>query len=193
MVEIKTFWLKDDAPKGVYILTCSQKCVLPEYWYLHNTEEVQGIAVIDKCRLVVAMDGISNLSGLLERNVLQNNKQYPSIEGIDYAGGKEDTLLLAGVKSEAADLCLNYFCGGIVKGQWYLPSIGELAIMAIHKRSIDFALLACGGMPIDTDRKLLSSTRKSDRENWIMDWNDGYISWEHQVFLYRIRPVSTLK
>ena len=35
---------------------------------------------------------------------------------------------------------------------------------------------------IQVDRKLLSSTRKSDRENWIMDWNDGYISWGQSGF-----------
>ena len=192
MAESNSFWFKDEAPDGVYILTESMKCVVPKYWCLHETEEVQGVAIIGKHSLVIAKDGVRDLLPLIESNKLQKNRQFATIEGIDYIEGSVDTLLLADIKSEAATACLNYSCGTIVKGKWHLPSISELALMYDHKKDVDLALAICGGSAVDTDRRILSSTRKSGKENWNLSWSDGHKSYGYQVFLYRIRPVALL-
>lgn len=192
MAESNSFWLKDEAPDGVYILTESMKCVVPKYWCRHEAEEVQGVAIIGKHSLVIAKDGVRDLLPLIESNKLQKNRQFATIEGIDYIEGSVDTLLLADIKSEAATACLNYSCGTIIKGKWHLPSISELALMYDHKKDVDLALAICGGSAVETDRRILSSTRKSGKENWNLSWSDGHKSYGYQVFLYRIRPVALL-
>lgn len=187
---------KEDAPDGVYILTEKENCILPDSWSDFKEKETAiGIAVIEgEHKLVVALSGSESDIKLTEeygRSI--TGKQYINKDNAkkDW-NGKENTRLFAEKgNSPSAKYCLNYECGNIKKGSWWLPSFGEMDLMYRNKKIIDVCLAICGG---DTLPGLWhwTNTEFSSHSAWILSWVNGDTNIYYRYINNRVRPVSAL-
>lgn len=183
---------KDKAPNGVYIVTESGYCILPEYYGLYKMNTPVGIGIIKgKHSLLVSLNG-SKEEIILSKdtNSYKTDKQYDCIEkALNDWDGKENTKQLAKSESPAAKYCLEYECGSIKKGSWWIASFGEKNLMFEHKTMVDACLAICGGEVLH-GYWYWSSTEHSKGYNWVLDWNDGSRGYDYQDVFNRVRPVS---
>lgn len=91
-------------------------------------------------------------------------------------------------QKRAAELASAYDGGG--KNDWYLPSIGQLRLMADNKADIDEGLRANGGIPI-AKVWYWSSTQYSDRMVWAYDFKNLIIGQSSKDGHDRVRPVRS--
>ena len=184
-----------EAPKGVYIFTESKNCIVPKFWGLYEKEENPvGAIILSDYKMIVALTGSKSSIPLLNYGINQENLKYESLEdALKDFNGKDETKVLAHLGSVSAKFCLEYSCGNIQKGEWHLPSMGELQIMFTHKKELDIALAICGGNAIETDDWHWSSTRRYDKSNWVLSWGNGNRNYYVDPYDYNmVRPVSAL-
>lgn len=116
--------------------------------------------------------------------------------------GKENTdtiITTLGENAPAATYCRGYYPSNVAAGdsnmgagRWWLPSLGELAMIWAHVRQVNFVLSAIGGTQIPVGSGLMwSSTEHSAPYAWSLYtggglFNDGYNKTNEDG----VRPVS---
>lgn len=72
----------------------------------------------------------------------------------------------------------------------YIPSVREMYVIYLFKKSINKALEMVGGQPL-LDSWYWTSTESSSPYAWILYLNDGYLNGHTKAtYTYRVRPVS---
>lgn len=187
---------KEDALDGVYILTEKGNCILHDLWGDFKEKETAiGIAVIEgEHKLVVALNGSEEDIILAEEyNYGITGEYYQDEEDAkkDW-NGKENTRLLAEKgDSQAAKYCLNYECGNIKKGSWWLPSYKEMDMLYQNNLMIDACLSICGGNILPKVCHW-TSTEYSSSSTWVMGWGDGNTNIGFQDIGNRVHLISAL-
>lgn len=185
-------FVKETAPKGVYIYTESGNLLLPKFWGLYeNTEKPVAAAIIADRNLLVALEGSETSLVLLDWEKELKSAKFESFEdALKDDKGEEATTQLAEMGSPAALFCTNYQCGQIEASKWYLPTLADFQLMHDNKKVLDIALSICGGNAIEVYDYHWTSTRRYDKSHFILYWGDGYRSSSSQYYDNRVRPVS---
>jgi len=189
-MESKSIFSKAEVVDGVYIFTENKQFVSPKFWGIHEDQEKAICAVIikDGQALAIAPEDIKDeYVQLLDWNKSQTGKKYDSIEkALTDIDGLENTKALADAGSEVAKevLALN-----MLENSWHIPTLGELQMMYEHKAMLTAALAISEKRPL-SDTWYWSSTRRSDKTNFVFSWDDGSRSYSYQDYNYRVRPVS---
>lgn len=188
-MESKSIFSKAEVVDGVYIFTENKQFVSPKFWGIHEGQETAVCAVIikDGQALAIAPEDIKDEHvQLLDWNKSQTGKKYDSIEkALTDVDGLENTKALADAGSEVAKevLALN-----MLGNSWHIPTLGELQMMYEHKAMLTAALAISEKKPL-SDTWYWSSTRRSDKTNYVFYWVDGrYVN--DQYSFNRVRPVS---
>ena len=72
----------------------------------------------------------------------------------------------------------------------YIPAVGEMYLIYLHKKSLNEALEAVGGKPI-ANKWYWTSTETNATYAWILYLLDGYMGdGTKATYAYRVRPVS---
>lgn len=181
---------------GVFILTAysilNDKPMTPEEYVKSTNKRPTGIYVCENGRaLVVALKG-SEAIKLTED--FKNSVTGSICKGVQqgYADfkGKQHTNAFLKVGSPAAQFCVRYSCGAQTEGDWWLPSLGEMAMIYRNKSAINNCLRICGGEEISGDCHW-TSTEASSCATWVIDEENGDTCNNFRDFAYRVRPVSS--
>jgi hypothetical protein len=118
----------------------------------------------------------------------------------DFEGRTKTTTILTtlGDNAPAAKYCNDYYPSNVQAadtnmgaGRWWLPSLGELAMIWAHVREINFVMAAIGGTAISVGSGYYwSSTETSATLAWNLGSSGGTFSYNHKTNEYRVRPVS---
>ena len=76
----------------------------------------------------------------------------------------------------AAQCCWRFNPGSTNQGDWYLPSIGELAFIMPNFNDLQTAISNVSGVQLNEDYLYWSSTECDERHAWFVDANNGYVS-----------------
>lgn len=115
--------------------------------------------------------------------------------------GKENTdtiITTLGADAPAATYCRGYYPSNVDAGdsnmgagRWWLPSLGELAMIWAHVRQVNFVLAAIGGTQIPVGSGFIwSSTEHSATSAWRLYANYGYFTYYSKTNELSVRPVS---
>lgn len=119
----------------------------------------------------------------------------------DFDGRAKTTTILntLGDNAPAAKYCNEYYPSNVASsdanmgaGRWWLPSLGEWAMIWAHVRAVNFVLAAIGGTQIPVGSGWAwSSTEYSATNAWYLDFFNGYFNYGHsKANVYSVRPVS---
>lgn len=181
---------------GVFILTAysilNDKPMTPEEYVKSTNRRPTGIYVCENGRaLVVALKG-SEAIKLTED--FKDSVTGSICEGVQQGcadfNGKQHTNAFLKAGSPAAQFCNNYSSGAGIEGDWWLPSLGEMAMIYRNKAAINNCLRICGGEEISGDWHW-TSTEASSRSTWIFDMDKGDTSNNFRDATYRVRPISS--
>jgi len=191
-MEKQGLFTKENVGKGVFIFTQNGNFISSKFWGLYEqSEKPVGVAILADRKLLVALEGSEKSLVLLN---LKKELPGEKLESWDKArtesDGMQKTKDLDALGSPAAQFCLDYECGQIGKGQWYLETAADAQLKFDHKKELDIALAIAGGNAIETDDWHWTSTRRYENSNWVFDWYiEGRINI-YQSYVYRVRPVS---
>lgn len=181
---------------GVYILTaCSimnDKPMTPEEYVKSTNRRPTGIYVCENGRsLVVALKGSEaikltedfkdSVTGSICKGIQQGYADF---------NGKQHTNAFLKAGSPAAQFCDNYSSGAGIERDWWLPSLGEMAMIYRNKSAINNCLRICGGEEIPGDCHW-TSTEASSCATWIIGEDYGDTCNNFRDATYRVRPVSS--
>ena len=82
---------------------------------------------------------------------------------------------------------------GLLKGSWWLPSMGELMMIYSNMSKINYALGKINGSTLLTGNLYWSSTEYSSENAWGLSFTDGYTDSRYRKsseILGTVRPVS---
>lgn len=79
---------------------------------------------------------------------------------------------------------------GLLAGKWWLPSLGELAMIWANFDKINYALSKINGATQLQKTWYWSSTQYSADAAWALSLSDGYVLGNYKFFQGRVRPVS---
>lgn len=160
-----------------------------------------GAGIIENGRtLIVAKD--TTTKKWAESNVAGSNSYLGREAAIADFNGRANTnkiLETLGDNAPAATYCHTYHPANVDSadtnmgaGRWWLPSLGELAMIWAHVREINFVLSAIGGTQIPVGiGGMWSSTESSANNAWYLNFNYGYFYYDHKSNnSFRVRPVS---
>lgn len=121
----------------------------------------------------------------------------------DFAGRANTTAIINGSTSSnvtnteayAAGYCNKYSRTnangkGLTAGRWWLPSIGEMAMIWANFDKINYALSKISGAAQLQENWYWSSTQHSADAAWALDLNGGSMVGRWEFRQYRVRPVS---
>lgn len=121
----------------------------------------------------------------------------------DFAGRANTTAIINGSTSSnvtntedyAAGFCNRYSRTnangkGLTAGRWWLPSIGEMAMIWANFDKINYALSKISGATRLQSTWYWSSTQASAAGAWHLYLNDGYVYNGYKFYQIRVRPVS---
>jgi len=118
----------------------------------------------------------------------------------DFDGRAKTTTILTtlGDNAPAAKFCNEYYPSKVTSsdanmgaGRWWLPSLGEVAMMWAHVRQLNFVLNAIGGTPIPVGSGWMwSSTEGSAAYAWGLYFSYGSFGHNLKTDEVSVRPVS---
>ena len=118
----------------------------------------------------------------------------------DFDGRAKTTTILAtlGDNAPAAKYCNEYYPSNVASsdsnmgaGRWWLPSLGELAMIWAHVREVNFVLAAIGGTQIPVGSGWTwSSTEGSAATAWYLNFGNGDFNTNYKAREGSVRPVS---
>lgn len=79
---------------------------------------------------------------------------------------------------------------GLLAGKWWLPSLGELAMIWANFDKINYALSKISGATQLQKTWYWSSTQNSADYAWGLPLSDGYVDNRYKFLQFRVRPVS---
>ena len=122
----------------------------------------------------------------------------------DFAGRVNTTAIINGSTSSnvtntedyAAGFCNKYSCTnangkGLTAGRWWLPSMGEMAMIWANFDKINYALSKISGATQLQLTSYWSSTQISAYGAWYFITDDGIMNFGFKFEQYSVRPVST--
>ena len=189
-MESKGIYTKENVVNGVYIFSSSKKFVSPEFWGIHKETEKAECAVIvtdGNALAFYSKDILEDDVVLLDWEKEQSGKIYDTLEkALTDADGYSNTVALADAGSEIAKEVLKLDLCGL---KWHIPTLGELQSGYDNKAMLCAALIISGKEYIK-DLWFWTSTRRSDKSNFVFYWLDGDWSINGQDGVNRVRPVS---
>lgn len=118
----------------------------------------------------------------------------------DFDGRAKTTTILAtlGDNAPAAKYCNEYYPSNVTSsdanmgaGRWWLPSLGEWAMIWAHVREVNFVLAAIGGTQIPVGSGWTwSSTENSATYAWLLAFANGSFYSPGKTSEFGVRPVS---
>lgn len=121
----------------------------------------------------------------------------------DFAGRANTTAIINGSTSSnvtntedyAAGFCNRYSRtnangNGLTAGRWWLPSMGEMAMIWANFDKINYALSKINGATQLQTTWYWVSTQYSATFAWFLKLSDGAVGNYYKFFQYRVRPVS---
>lgn len=121
----------------------------------------------------------------------------------DFAGRANTTAIINGSTSSnvtntedyAAGFCNKYSRTnangkGLTAGRWWLPSMGEMAMIWANLDKINYALSKISGATQLQTTWYWSSTQLSANHAWYLNLIDGYMNTNWKFNQFRVRPVS---
>jgi hypothetical protein len=118
----------------------------------------------------------------------------------DFDGRAKTTTILAtlGDNAPAAKYCNEYYPSNVASsdsnmgaGRWWLPSLGEWAMIWAHVREVNFVLDAIGGTQIPVSSGWTwSSTEHSAADAWALNFYSGRFYYTNKAGEGSVRPVS---
>ena len=121
----------------------------------------------------------------------------------DFAGRANTTAIINGSTSSnitnteayAAGFCNKYSRtnangNGLTAGKWWLPSLGEMAMIWANFDKINYALSKISGATQLQENWYWSSTQYSANNAWGLGLTGGYMYTNWKFSQYRVRPVS---
>lgn len=188
----KGIYTKDNVGNGVFIFTENKQFVEPKFWGFHEENEKALCAVIvneGNALFFYPEDADNNTRILLEWDKEQTGEKHSSIEdGMKDTDGLCNTKALADAGSEIAQKVIALNLGGL---QWHIPTLQENIAGYNNKTMVNAALAISGKQPI-RDNWYWSSTRASDKSNFVLLWVGGVRSDYCQDYYNWVRPVSAV-
>ena len=92
----------------------------------------------------------------------------------------------------AAQCCWRFNPGSTKQGDWYLPSIGELAFIMPNFDDLQTAISDVGGVQLDDGSKYWSSTEYDEDYAWYVETFYGLVSFIHKNSGYYVRAFLAL-
>ena len=121
----------------------------------------------------------------------------------DFAGRANTTAIINGstpsnvtnTEAYAAGFCNKYSRTnangkGLTAGRWWLPSMGEMAMIWANFDKINYALSKISGATQLQSTWYWSSTQRSANVAWFLNLSDGTVSSYYKFDQCRVRPVS---
>ena len=121
----------------------------------------------------------------------------------DFAGRANTTAIINGSTSSNVTNTENYaagFCNrysrtnangkGLTAGKWWLPSMGEMAMIWANFDKINYALSKISGATLLQANWYWTSTQLSANYAWYLGLNDGNMDGYWKFYQGRVRPVS---
>lgn len=121
----------------------------------------------------------------------------------DFAGRANTTAIINGSTSNnvtntedyAAGFCNKYSRtnangAGLKAGRWWLPSMGEMAMILANFDKINYALSKIIGATQLQQNWYWTSTQSAATIAWFLNLGDGYMNFNFKFYLGRVRPVS---
>ena len=121
----------------------------------------------------------------------------------DFAGRANTTAIINGSTSSNVTNTENYaagFCNkysrtnangkGLTAGRWWLPSMGEMAMIWANFDKINYALSKISGATQLQTNWYWTSTQRSARDAWYLNLNAGTMGNHWKFNQFRVRPVS---
>lgn len=119
--------------------------------------------------------------------------EYPSyflttLKGVTTGGGSYTSYATAG------HVLNTFLASADAKGydDWYIPSCGQLSLIYMYLISVNNALLAIGGQPLDT-RYYWSSSEHSSNSGWIVLFNNGRTFTRYKRLTSSVRFVRDIE
>ncbi len=144
----------------------------------------------------------SNMSGSVQiSGVTTTGDRITALN--DFAGRANTTAIINASTSSnvtntndyAAGFCNKYSRAnangkGLLAGRWWLPSIGEMAMIWANLDKINYALSKISGATQLQETWYWSSTQYSATNAWLLHLNDGTMTRTWKFAQNRVRPVS---
>ena len=92
----------------------------------------------------------------------------------------------------AAQCCWRFNPGSTNQGDWYLPSMGELAFIMANFDKLNTAISDVGGVQLDDGDDYWSSTEYDANHAWDVYAFDGYVSSSGKDYLFYVRAFLAL-
>ena len=92
----------------------------------------------------------------------------------------------------AAQCCWRFNPGSTNQGDWYLPSMGELAFIVPNFDKLNTAISDVGGVQLDDGDDYWSSTEYDANHAWDVYAFDGYVSSSGKDYLFYVRAFLAL-
>ena len=92
----------------------------------------------------------------------------------------------------AAQCCWRFRPGSTNQGDWYLPSIGELAFIMPNFDDLQIAISDVSGVQLDVNIGYWSSTECSESDAWRVNANSGNVNSLGKVGSYYVRAFLAL-
>lgn len=89
----------------------------------------------------------------------------------------------------AAEYCRAYSKGCKGVGEWYLPAMGEVNVIATNKDAINEALTKISGENLGSDGSIWTSTQADDKYAWHCNWYSGIFIDASKAFDGGVRPI----
>lgn len=159
-----------------------------------------GAGIIENGRtLIIAKDQASKQWAT--SNVAGGNSYLGREAAIADFNGRANTAKIIstlGDAAPAANYCHDYYPSNVSAtdtnigaGRWWLPSLGEWAMIWAHVRAVNFVLNAIGGTPIPVGSGWTwSSTETSATYARHLNFNDGTFDTNRKTTEGSVRPVS---
>ena len=191
-METKGLFTKDTVVDGVFIHTENGNFVSPKFWGIHEENEKAACAAIVNNGTILFIHPQDIEEGdvqLLDWEKSQSGKMHESVkDGLTDFNGAGNTKSLAEAGSEVAKQVLDL---PLLGKPWHIPTLGELQLMYDYKVMLGAALAIAGQTPLKDDW-YWTSTRRSEKSNFVFNWSDGSRYYDDQYNSYRFRPVSAL-
>lgn len=183
--------------------------------YQNSGEIAEGVLLVEGGRhLVIAPTEASSVKWSSKPISDSNTSGSVQISGVtttgdritalnDFAGRANTTAIINGSTSSnvtnteayAAGFCNKYSRtnangNGLAAGKWWLPSLGEMAMIWANFDKINYALSKISGATQLQENWYWSSTQGSAYYAWSLGLYDGTMNTRWKFSQYRVRPVS---
>lgn len=183
--------------------------------YQNSGEIAEGVLLVEGGRhLVIAPTEASSVKWSSKPISDSNTSGSVQISGVtttgdritalnDFAGRANTTAIINGSTSSnvtnteayAAGFCNKYSRtnangNGLAAGKWWLPSLGEMAMIWANFDKINYALSKISGATQLQENWYWSSTQGSAHYAWSLGLYDGTMNTRWKFSQYRVRPVS---